>query len=55
MSGGHFDYKQFWLTEISNSIESLILNNDNQELDEFDCLKFPNFRSEILGVKFWRN
>lgn len=33
MSGGHFDYKQYAITDIIESIESIIQNNTNQSND----------------------
>jgi len=35
MSGGHFDYVQFRLGEIVESIRSTIANNDSTEKDEW--------------------
>lgn len=35
MSGGHFDYKEFWLGEIADSVEDLIKSNDDTTLDDF--------------------
>jgi len=34
MSGGHFNYKQHHLLEISEDIESAIFNNDSTEKNE---------------------
>ena len=35
MSGGHFNYKQHHLLEISEDIESAIFNNDSTEKNEW--------------------
>lgn len=35
MSGGYFDYWQYHIARIADDVETLILNNDNKELDEW--------------------
>ena len=35
MSGGHFEYKQYTINSIVESIDAIIANNDNESLDEF--------------------
>jgi len=35
MSGGHFDYREHVLTDIADSIEHVVINNDNDKKDEF--------------------
>lgn len=34
MSGGHFDYKQWHITEIADSVERIIKNNGRKKTDE---------------------
>ena len=35
MSGGHFDYNQYRITTIADTIESMIWNNNSQEVDQW--------------------
>jgi hypothetical protein len=35
MSGGHFDYKQYQLGYIADEVEQLIIDNDNNEKDQW--------------------
>jgi hypothetical protein len=35
MSGGHFNYGQYRLLDMADDIESIILNNDNEEKDQW--------------------
>lgn len=35
MSGGHFNYQQYKITEMAEEIDELIENNDSTEKDEF--------------------
>lgn len=35
MSGGHFNYDQYKISEIADQIEQLILNNDSDEKNEW--------------------
>jgi hypothetical protein len=35
MSGGHFEYKQYTINSIVESIDAIIDNNDDESLDEF--------------------
>ena len=35
MSGGHFDYNQYRITTIAETIESFIFNNNSEEVDEW--------------------
>jgi hypothetical protein len=35
MSGGHFNYDQYRLLGMADDIESIILNNDNEEKDQW--------------------
>ena len=44
MSGGHFEYQQYRIQDIIDSIEELV--NENNTLDEFGCCR--NFSDETL-------
>jgi len=35
MSGGHFNYTQYTISEIANEVEQLILTNDSDEKNEW--------------------
>ena len=35
MSGGHFDYNQYRITTIAETIESFIFNNKSEEVDQW--------------------
>ena len=35
MSGGHFDYEQYRIQRIADSIEELILSNNSDKLNEY--------------------
>jgi tetrahydromethanopterin S-methyltransferase subunit G len=35
MSGGHFNYIQYKLEDISRELENIIVENDSDELDEY--------------------
>jgi hypothetical protein len=48
MSGGYFDYKQYQMQEIIDSIEQLIINNDSQDLDEWGTPISKNYSSETI-------
>ena len=43
MSGGHFDYEQYRIQRIADSIEQLILDNDSDELNEYGSPKGYGF------------
>ena len=60
MSGGHFDYKQYQMQEIIDSIEQLIIDNDSQDLDEWGIPISRNYSTETIeafraGVLFLRS
>ena len=48
MSGGYFDYKQYQMQEIIDSIEQLIINNDSQDLDEWGTPISHNYSPETI-------
>jgi len=48
MSGGHFNYQQYHITEIADEVEQLILTNDSTEKDEWGYDKGSHFSSETI-------
>ena len=48
MSGGHFNYVQWRLTEVSQEIEDRIENNGSQMRDGWNDLLYDDFSSETL-------
>ena len=48
MSGGHFQYKQYRITEMVEEIEELITNNDNTEKDQYGDPIGYGFPPEII-------
>ena len=51
MSGGHFDYDQYRIDHIADSIEQLILTNDDKTLDEWGHPKGRGYSAETI-LKF---
>ena len=51
MSGGHFQYKQYELGQISDEIEQLILDNDSKEVNEYGDTKGYGYSPQTI-VKF---
>ena len=50
MSGGHFDYAQYRLTQIADDIRVAIDNNDNTEVDEYGSRIGRGFRPETIVI-----
>lgn len=48
MSGGFFDYKQYQLSEIEDSINELVRSNDDESLDEWGYRKGRAFTDETI-------
>jgi hypothetical protein len=48
MSGGHFNYEQYSIGTIGESIESVVLQNDDTTLDEYDQAKGYGFSKETI-------
>lgn len=48
MSGGHFNYEQYSITTIADSIESIIYQNDNTTLDEYGQAMGYGFSKETI-------
>jgi hypothetical protein len=49
MSGGHFNYDQFRIGQIASEIEQLIINNGNDELNEWGEYRYMRFSPEIIA------
>jgi len=50
MSGGHFDYKQYSISEIADEIENVIELNDSKELDDFGAYIGHGYTAETIAV-----
>lgn len=48
MSGGYFDYQQWHLEDIAESIKTVILNNESKELDEWGHEKGHHLPPDII-------
>lgn len=48
MSGGYFDYSQYKITLIADEVEQLIIDNDNDEMDEWGSTKGNHFTPETI-------
>lgn len=48
MSGGHYEYKQYHISEIAESIESLIWNNSVPESEEDEWRSGDRFSPETI-------
>ena len=48
MSGGHFDYDQYRITTIAETIDSLIWNNNTEEVNDWGD-KISRGYSEEIG------
>lgn len=54
MSGGHFDYGQFQIQNIVDSIEGIIDRNENGEAEEWEKYEediLENFREAVVVLK----
>jgi Rad3-related DNA helicase len=49
MSGGHFQYKQWEISNIADEVEQLILDNDSNDLDEWGYTKGTHFNKETIN------
>lgn len=48
MSGGHFDYDQYKISQIADMIEQLIISNDDQTLNEWGSPKGHGYPPEVI-------
>lgn len=49
MSGGHFNYEQYKISQIADEIEQLIFYNDSNELDEWGHEKGSHYTPETIA------
>lgn len=49
MSGGHFDYKQYSISEIADEIENVIELNNSKELDDFGLTIGYGYTTETIA------
>jgi len=50
MSGGHFNYTQYQLTQIADDIEQLIIDNDNEEWNEWGDVTGHSYTAETISA-----
>ena len=48
MSGGHFQYKQWEISNIADEVEQLILTNDSEEKNEWGDRKGYHYTPETI-------
>lgn len=48
MSGGHFNYDQYKITQMIEEIKQLVLNNDNTEMDRWGDPVGRNYPPEVI-------
>jgi len=52
MSGGHFDYKQWFIDDIADEVYGLIARNNSSEMDElFDDNTIDKFKEAALTLR----
>ena len=49
MSGGYFNYDQYKIGNIADSVEQLIISNDSKELDEWQCSKGRGYTEATIS------
>ena len=49
MSGGHFDYNQYRITTIADTIDSMIWNNKSEEVNEWGDSIGNNYSEETIA------
>lgn len=49
MSGGHFDYDQYRIRNIAESVDSLVRNNDSQEVDDWGYSIGYGYPPEVIA------
>jgi hypothetical protein len=48
MSGGHFEYQQYRIEDIAQSIEELIKSNDDESLNEWGYRRGHGYSTETI-------
>jgi len=49
MSGGHFDYNQYHITQIADSVEHLVRKNGIKDIDDYGDDRDYNFRPHVIA------
>ncbi len=49
MSGGHYDYQQYKITEIADQVEQIIRKNDDTHINEWGDMVGYGFPPEVLS------
>jgi hypothetical protein len=49
MSGGHFNYDQYRISQIAEEIEKVIYYNDDETLDEYGSTKGNGYSPETIA------
>jgi len=49
MSGGHFNYKQYEIEHIADQVEQMIIDNESEELDEWNNRKGYGFAEDTMA------
>ena len=49
MSGGHFNYEQYKISQIADDIDQLVRDNNNEERNEWGDTKGNNFSAETIA------
>ena len=49
MSGGHFNYDQYRISQIAEEIENVIYHNDDETLDEYGSTKGHGYSPETIA------
>ena len=49
MSGGHFDYAQYKISQIADEVESVVFHNDSTDKDEWGQTKGNHFTPETIA------
>ena len=48
MSGGHFNYDQYKVSQIADQIDDLIFHNGSKELDSYGELRYREYQPDIV-------
>lgn len=50
MSGGHFEYDQYKITQIAGELDSLIVHNGSQDRDQYGDLRYQEYPPDIVDA-----
>ena len=48
MSGGHFDYQQYRITDIADEVERLIRDNEDESVNEWNQTRGRFYKEEVI-------